>query len=153
MRLDTHAHRLPRWQLASLYVVGALLVATGVVWLGVHYAIGEGAGELPHPLEAWCLRLHGLAAFGGLFIVGALSTAHIPRGWKLTHRRRWARQRWSGIWLCAFAALLIFSGYLLYYFAPEGVRPALGWIHMIIGLSMALLVIRHRRSAPSKANT
>ncbi|MDE2093550.1 MAG: DUF4405 domain-containing protein [Burkholderiales bacterium] len=140
-------HRLVRWQRIGLYVTGALLVLTGAAWLAVHYSIGAGAGELPHPLETWSLRLHGLAAMAGLFVLGLLAAAHIPQGWRLSHRRRWAAQRRSGVLLCAGGAVLATTGYLLYYFAPETVRPALGWAHAIVGLATAGLVARHRRGA------
>ena len=138
-------HRLARWQRVALYVSGALLVLTGVVWLAVHYGIG--AGQLPHPLEAWSLRLHGLAAMAGLFVLGLLAAAHIPQGWRLSHRRRRAAQRRSGVLLCVGGVLLAASGYLLYYFAPETVRPALGWAHAIVGLATGALVASHRRGA------
>jgi hypothetical protein len=144
---NRHAHRLVRWQRVALYVSGALLTATGGVWLAVHYSVGAGAGELPHPLEAWLLRVHGLAAFAGVFVIGALAAAHVPQGWRLSHRRRWAGQRASGVLLCAVAALLVLSGYALFYFAPEAVRPALGWAHAVVGLAMAVLIATHRRGA------
>jgi hypothetical protein len=139
------AHRLVRWQRRALYTSGALLLATGLAWLVLHY--GAGAGELPHPLEAWSLRLHGLAAFAGLFVLGALAAAHVPQGWRLSQRRRWVGQRSSGVLLCALGALLASSGYLLFYFAPESVRPALGWAHAFVGLLMAVLIASHRRGA------
>ena len=140
-----HAHRLARWQRLALYLSGAVLLLTGAVWLAVHYSIGAGAGELPHPLEAWMLRLHALAAFVGVFVFGALAAAHIPQGWRLAQRRRWAGQRRSGLQLCAVGALLTLSGYGLLYFAPESVRPALGWVHAGIGLAMTVLIASHRR--------
>ena len=138
-----HVHRLVRWQRLALYFTGATLLVTGGLWLAVHYS--TGAGELPHPLEAWSLRLHGLAAFGGLFVLGMLAAAHIPQGWRLSQRRRWAGQRSSGVLLCVIGALLASSGYLLFYFAPESVRPALGWAHAFVGVTMALLIASHRR--------
>ena len=141
------AHRLPRWQRLALYLCGAVLLLSGVVWLALHYSLGGGAGGLPHPLEAWSLRLHGLAAFGGLFVLGALAAAHIPQGWRLSQRRRWTGQRLSGLTLCALAALLVLTGYLLFYFATEAVRPALGWLHAAVGLAMAVLLLAHRRRA------
>jgi len=141
------AHRLVRWQRIALYASGTLLLVTGTVWLAVHYSVGAGAGELPHPLEAWSLRLHGLAAFAGLFMLGALAAAHIPQGWRLSQRRRWAGQRSSGVMLCVIGGLLALSGYLLFYFASEAVRPALGWAHAAIGLTMAALIASHRRGA------
>jgi len=141
------AHRLVRWQRIALYASGTLLLVTGTVWLAVHYSVGAGAGEVPHPLEAWSLRLHGLAAFAGLFMLGALAAAHIPQGWRLSQRRRWAGQRSSGVMLCVIGGLLALSGYLLFYFASEAVRPALGWAHAAIGLTMAALIASHRRGA------
>jgi hypothetical protein len=139
-------HRLARWQRRTVYGSGALLLLTGLGWLALHY--GAGAGELPNPLESWALRLHGLAAFGALFVLGALAAGHVPQGWHLSHRRRWAGQRGSGVLLCTLAALLALSGYLLYYFAPETLRPTLGWVHALLGLAMTALLAAHRRGAP-----
>ena len=138
-----HVHRLPRWQRDVLYGSGAVLLASGLVWLALHY--GRAADALPSALEAWAMRLHGLAGFAALFVLGALAAAHIPNGWRLSHRMRWAKQRGSGIGLSALAAALALTGYLLYYFAPEGVRPALGWLHSALGVAAAFLVVSHRR--------
>jgi hypothetical protein len=140
-----HVHRLAPWQRRSLYATSAVLVLTGGVWLVLHYSVGAGAGELPHPAEAWLMRLHGLAAYAGLFVLGVLAAAHVPHGWRLTARHRWAGQRGSGITLCAVAAMLVLTGYLLNYFAPETVRPALGWAHTAFGAAMGVLVASHRR--------
>ncbi len=139
-----HAHRLVRWQRLALYSTGALLLATGSAWLLLHYSLG--AGGLPHPLEAWSLRLHGLAAFAGLFVLGVLAAAHIPQGWRLSQRRRWAEQRGSGMLLCVVGAVLALTGYLLYYFASEAVRPVLGWAHAFVGVTMGVLIASHRRA-------
>jgi hypothetical protein len=136
-------HHLARWHRLSVYAVGALLLLTGVAWLALHYLAGND--ELPHPLEAWMLRAHGLAAFAGLFMFGVIAAAHLPHGWRLSRRRRWAHQRRTGLVLCTLAAVLVLSGYLLYYFAPEAIRPSLGWIHAGVGVAMALAVALHRR--------
>jgi hypothetical protein len=138
-----HVHRLAAWQRRLLYGSGLVLLATGVVWLALHY--GRGADALPSPLEANAMQLHGLAAFVALFVLGALAAQHIPNGWRLSHRMRWAQQRGSGLALCAFFAALALTGYLLYYFAPETVRPALGWLHSALGIAASLLVLGHRR--------
>ena len=142
----TRAHpRLPRWQRAALLAVALLLMASGIGWLALHYSIGAGAGELPHPLEAWLLRLHGLAAFGALFLLGVLAGAHIPTGWRMSGRHRRGPQRGTGVALCTLGALLALTGWLLYYFAPEPVRPVLGWVHAGIGAAMAVLGGVHQR--------
>jgi hypothetical protein len=143
--LISSVNRLDRWQRQTLYVTGALLALTGVLWLAVHYTIGAGAGQMPHPIETWSMRLHGLAAFGGLFVFGVLSASHITRGWLLTRQDDWTGQRKTGIALCVLAGFLALTGYLLYYFAPEELRPALGWIHSAAGLAMGVLIGFHQR--------
>jgi len=147
-----HVNRLAAWQKTSVDGVGSLLLATGVLWLAVHYSIGAGSGELPHPAEVWAIRVHGLLAFAGLYLLGLLSASHIPRGWHLTSRQRHRAQRGTGAALCALGAVLALSGYLLYYFAPDVVRPALGWLHAGAGVAMAVALTLHRRTtrrAPS----
>ena len=94
------------------------------------------------------MRLHGLAAFGALFVLGALAAAHVPQGWRVASRLGWTRQRSIGLVLCGLAAALALTGYLLYYFAPEPVRPALGWVHAASASRSALLA-----SAASPAPT
>jgi hypothetical protein len=138
-------NHLAPWQRRTLYASGATLVASGLVWLALHYGAGAGAGELPHPLEAWAMRLHGLAGFVALFMLGVLAAGHVPHGWRISGRLRWAEQRRSGMMLCALGAALAGSGYLLYYFAPDTVRPAMGWAHALMGLVMAALLAGHRR--------
>ena len=138
-------HRLVTWQRIGIYAARALPLITGAAWLALHYSVGAGAGELPHPAQAWLLRGHGLVGFAGLFLFGVLAAAHVPQGWRLTRRHRWVGQRNSGVALCALAVLLSLSGYLFYYFAPESVRAALGWAHTAAGVGMAVLVLFHRR--------
>ena len=144
-------HRLTPWHRRGVLLVGAVLLLTGLAWLALHYrgGLAAAADDLPHPLEAWALRLHGLAAYGGLFMFGVLAAAHVPAGWRLSRRPRWARQRASGLMLSGLAALLATSGYALYYFAPEWFRPTLGWTHAAAGLAMAAALAWHqpRRSA------
>ena len=84
-----------------VHASGWLLLASGVVWLGVHYL--AGAGELPHPLEAWMMRAHALAAWVAAFALGEIAASHIPRGWHTTMRRRTPAQRRLGLALCVMA--------------------------------------------------
>ena len=142
-RMHRRAPRLSRWHRLLLYGVSAVLLVTGSIWLAVHYTVGAGTGELPQPAEIWAIRLHGMAAFGALFALGLLAAAHIPQGWRVTSRHRRVVQRGTGIGLCLFAGLLAVTGYLLYYFAPETIRPTLGWLHAIIGFAMAAVGMVH----------
>lgn len=139
---------LDAWQRRGLYATVAALTATGLAWLGLHYTVGAGTGALPHPIEVWLLRLHGAAGFAGLFFAGVLAARHVPRGWHMTRihprlRLRLGPQRQTGLALSAMGALLAASGYLLYYFAPEDLRPALGWAHAAIGTALAALLPAH----------
>jgi hypothetical protein len=139
---------LAAWHRRLIYTAGAVLFLTGALWLALHYTVGAGAGELPHPLEAWALRVHGLAAYAGVFAYGVVSAVHLPHGWRASRRHRWAHQRTTGLLLCALALIVGFSGYLLYYFAPEWLRPSLGWGHAIAGGALALGIALHRRGTP-----
>ena len=137
-------HRLAGWQRVTLYAAGSLLLATGLLWLALRY--GRAADTLPSPLEPWVMKVHGLAAFAALFMFGVLAASHVPLGWRLSLRRRWARQRSSGLALCTLAALLALTSYLLYYFAPEGIRDALGWVHSGLGAAALPMLLMHRRT-------
>lgn len=145
-------HRLAPWQRHVLYLSGIGLVASGAGWLALHYAAGTGADQMPQPLEAWLMRLHGLVALAAVFGLGAIAATHVPQGWRLSQRRRWVRQRVSGLLLCGCGVVLVLSGYALYYFAPEWLRPALGWAHAVVGFATTLLVGVHRRGGSISHN-
>jgi hypothetical protein len=143
------ANRIVGWQKSVLYGSGGTVLASGVAWLVVHY--GRDADALPSAIEPWTMRLHGLAAFAILFVLGALAATHVPHGWRVSQRLRRARQRSSGLGLCLLAGASVLTGYLLYYFAPDGVRPALGWLHSGLGTGAVALVLFHRRRSVARA--
>ena len=143
--------RLSRGHRAWVYWSGALLLASGCLWLLLHYFVhvpGE-FGEAPHPLESWSLRLHGAAAMLVLVVLGSLVPVHVRRG---LHQRR---NLFPGITLASAAVLLIASGYALYYFGGEEARPWISAFHWVIGLGALPLVLWHiwrgRVAARSKA--
>jgi peptidoglycan/LPS O-acetylase OafA/YrhL len=137
------ANPLVAWQRRALWLSGAVLLLSGAAWLAIHY--GRSDDALPSPLEAWLMRLHGFASFAALFIFGALAAGHVPQGWRLSDESAWASQRTTGLLLCVLAGSLAVSAYLLYYFAPDSIRPSLGWVHSGLGATMAVLVLVHRR--------
>jgi hypothetical protein len=143
--MQKSVNRVVAWQRRVLYASGVALLLSGAAWLAIHY--GRAADSLPAPIEAWLMRLHGLASFAALFVFGVFAAGHIPQGWRFTGAREDAGQRWTGLVLCALAGALALSAYLLYYFAPDSVRPALGWLHSGLGATMAGLVLVHRRNA------
>jgi len=134
---------LPPHQRVLVHASGWVLLISGLAWLGVHYLIGAGAGELPHPLEPWAIRAHALAAWIAAVALGEITASHIPRGWHATMRRRTHGQRRLGLALCVLALALLLSGYALMYLVPESSRAAWGWAHGAAGVAMAAVLIVH----------
>lgn len=152
--MHRHSLRPSPWQRQGLTLVATLLVVSGAGWLALHYGLAGGNGELPHPAEPWLMRLHGAAAFAALFASGLMSGHHIPLAWRQAHRPRHAAQRRSGLLICASAALVVLSGYALYYLVSEALRPALGWAHAGCGTLLVGAGCWHgarRRHRPSAA--
>jgi hypothetical protein len=131
--------RLSAGHLRWVYWAGALLFASGALWLLFHYFVrvhGE-YGDTPHPLESWWLRLHGAAAMLALAVLGSLLPIHVRRGW---HQHK---NLAAGIALSGVALLLILSGYALYYFGGEEARPWISALHWILGLGTPFLLLWH----------
>lgn len=141
------ALRLPAWQRRCLWWGAGTLALSGSAWLAVHWWVGAGAGELPHPAEAWLMRAHGAGVFLALFTLGVLAGGHVGQGWRWSARHRLQAQRRSGLWLCAGLSGLVLSGYALYYLVPEGWREALGLGHALLGVLLWALGGWHARAA------
>ncbi len=116
-----------------------MLWLSGGAWLLLHYfgQIESEFGPETNPLEPWMLRLHGAALIPALLGFGALFVVHIPKGWKDR------RQRLIGIGLTTLVALLILSGYLLYYAWDDDFRGWVSLIHWVIGLGVPIIFIWH----------
>lgn len=133
MRLATRRRRL-------LYAVLATLWASGGLWLVAHYFwIGQGEyGPAISPAEPWALRLHGAAAIATTAFLGLLWAVHVVRGW-IARRRRW-----TGGTLVGAAAVLVVTGYLLYYVGDDDWRAWVSLVHWIIGLAALPAFLLHR---------
>jgi hypothetical protein len=122
------SNALARWQRITIVAMALNLLASGLVWLPFHYLWGAGsANALPHPLEVWLMRWHGLAAVAGFYAAGIVSAGHVARGWRL----RWRRS--SGLAVCILGGALALSGYALWYFVPEALHAAVGLAHAAAG--------------------
>ena len=143
-----YSNALPPWQRRT--IVGSIwcLALSGVAWLPLHYLLGAGSGQLPHPAEVWLMRWHGLAVVGGLFAAGIVAAGHVRRGWQLRIHRR------SGTIICVAGILTVASGYALAYLVPEAWHPATGWLHVVLGLAAfgAGLLHWRERSAPTRSS-
>ena len=131
---------VPRWQRLSLDTAIIVLLVSGSLWLLFHYLFGAGNQEigLPHWSESWLMRLHGLATFATLVTVGAFLPLHVPRGWRTRSQRR------LEVTMLTCLALVVITAYCLYYFAPDWLRPALGWLHAGLGCAWGATILVHR---------
>ena len=133
------------WQKVSLDTSLIALVVSGLLWLLVHYVFGAGREELPHWSEAWLMRLHGLAGFAVLVTVGAFLPVHVPRGWRIRQERGFE------VTMLASLAVAVITAYALYYFAPDTIRPSLGWLHAVIGCAWGGTIMWHRRKRNARS--
>lgn len=95
----------------TVYALCALLWGSGVLWLLVHFGFAQQGpfGALPNPWEPALMRVHGLLAVGAVLLLGWIGGGHALARWSS------AQNRLSGLVLAGSGALLIASGYALYY--------------------------------------
>lgn len=122
-----------------MYGSFAVLAATGLAWLVLHHFVRVPGdfGIARHPLEIWSLRLHGAAAMAFLVLMGTLLPVHVRRAWRA--RRNLA----TGIAMLAANAMLVATGYALYYAGSESLRSWSSVIHWSVGLGAVALMTTH----------
>ncbi|MEO8669998.1 MAG: hypothetical protein ABI411_01715 [Tahibacter sp.] len=131
--------RLSRRHERLVIFICTLVWSSGALWLFFHHFLRQAGefGDTAHPLESWWLKLHGLAAFAFLWLAGLLWGLHVTRAWPQRQRR------WSGGGIFVSGAVLIASGYLLYYSGDELLRGWASVLHWVLGLVSPLLLIVH----------
>jgi hypothetical protein len=146
IRLSARHRRVVYTSLSVLWLSGAL-------WLLFHYFLQRAGtfGSEPHVLEAWWLRLHGLAMMVTLVAAGSLVVHHARRAWEL------GKNRLPGALVTGALLWLAASGYALYYFAGDDNAAWLPLLHWAPGLALpaavALHVRRGQRRARHRADT
>lgn len=122
-----------------IYFSAGLLFVSGALWLVFHYFIKiEGEfGPAVHPLEPWWLKIHGAAVMLFLVVLGTLLLSHMDKAWRLRRNLN------TGIAFLVMNAVLIISGYMLYYFGGEELRPIISLVHWILGLAAPVLIGLH----------
>jgi len=143
--------RLSRRHQAWIYASLGALFVTGVVWLVVRNPFADDAGldAGTSPLAPWSMKLHGAAAMITLVVLGTLLPGHVRRAWNARTARG------TGATLLGFNALLIVTGYALYYAGGEDLRAIMSPLHWIAGLALAPTLGVHvwhaRRRRPRKS--
>ena len=131
--------RLAGWQIWLLSISGAGLWLSGGAWLLLHY-YGQKQGEFGlemSPAEPWMMKVHGFFLIPALLGIGGMFVAHIPKGWD--H----ARQRVGGVALCTILAVLIVSGYGLYYVGDDELHGWTSIAHWCLGLALPMVFLWH----------
>jgi cbb3-type cytochrome oxidase subunit 3 len=136
---------LKRLQSCFLYAVLALVFLSGVAWAYWNYFV-TSPGDFEMAAKAWAMKVHGAAAMAVLVLIGMLLNAHVRFAWRAR------RNRANGsVFLSAFAVLIV-TGYGLYYAGGERLRAWTSWIHLAIGLVLPILLLIHiflgRRTRP-----
>jgi hypothetical protein len=125
--------RLERWGLR----VGCLLAALTGVGNGALRYFGQRQGEFglePHPWQSPLQHAHVLLVPLLVFALGLAARGHVS-GMLQHHVQRGRR---SGLWLIAFSAPMVVTGYAVQVAVDAQLRLWLAWAH---GISSALFVI------------
>jgi hypothetical protein len=116
-------------------------IVSGVWWLWIHFANGQFASRNDDlqrlAREAVALKVHGATAFAILLALGAMGAYHVRRGWGI------GRNRGSGSIVVALCAILVVTGYALYYLVTEDSRTPVSVLHWALGLAFVPLLIVH----------
>lgn len=123
---------------ATILTICALLWLSGAVWLALHFAFALQTqfGPLPNPWEPLVMRVHGLLAVGGVFLLGWMAASHLIERWGS------GRKRLSGLVLAGSAALLVASGYALYY-TTGALHEVASRAHECLGAASILAALTH----------
>lgn len=134
----------------SVIAAGTALWLSGCAWLAAHYLFAQVTdfGPVANPWEAPLLHLHGWLGGAGVFLLGFVTARHVTDRWLQQVRRV------SGWSMAGAAALLLVTGYALYY-TTGGLHDAAALLHEITGAAAILFAITHwrrYRAAPHMRN-
>lgn len=129
--------RLSQRHKIALYSILSVVFATGVIWAWLHYFAQTEDEFGSSAAKARVLMIHGLFAALSLMVIGSLLPLHVKYAWRAQ------RNRGNGIFFMLVVALLIATGYALYYVGNERVRLWTSQIHLWLGLAFPLLLIVH----------
>jgi hypothetical protein len=130
---------MPRAQRAAVYLIVGALWISGCAWLALdEFAAQQGPfGTTPHPLEPPLLLAHGVAAVASLYLLGWIGARHALRWWGGGLRRT------SGGTLAFIMALLILSGFALFFVSSDAWQRYCAQVHDVLGVAVTLFAIQH----------
>jgi hypothetical protein len=131
--------RMPNRQRAAIYSVLGGLWLSGCLWLMLDqfFARRGQFGPMPHPWQPAILMIHGVVAIIGMYLLGWVTARHVLNLWPGRLRRV------SGAALAAFLALLVVSGFALFFMSDDRWQRAAALSHDALGLLVTLFGIQH----------
>ena len=128
-----------RW---TLYGVSIGLWTSGCLWLVLHlyFQTATEFGSEPHAWEPPLLLVHGVLAVPALYLFGWISARHVLEGWRM------ARRRPSGGTIFLVLAVLVASGFGLYFLTGEAARSVVAFVHEALGVPAIAAALLHWRS-------
>ena len=139
--------RLPAVQRRLLFLALGGVALSGLAWSCLDLLYGVGPMDAPalQLAKTWLARVHGGFAMAALAAIGSLLASHLPAGWRAREHLA------SGLSLLASAALLIVTGYLLYYASGEVFRSTNAYAHIAIGVIVCgVFAVHWLASAPKR---
>lgn len=134
-----HYVRMPRGRRRAVYLVLGSLWVSGCLWLYLDQFLATHGqfGITPHPLESPILLLHGVVAIASMYLFGWITARHILRWWSARLRRI------SGAVLAAAFAILIVSGFALFFLVDADLQRGAALIHEVLGLGVTVFAVQH----------
>ena len=133
---------LSRLHKLALHGCASLLWSTGLFWQLAQWDRDSGWGgqsvvDLAGAVSPWLLKMHGAGAMGFLIVFGTLLPIHVHRAWVA------GMNRFTGVLFMGYCALLILTGYGLYYAGGETLRAIMKSAHLWPGLLSPLMLAGH----------
>lgn len=121
--------------------LAALLWATGVAWLVLHYGFRSATefGETDSPYVSRARIAHGVVALVTVLLLGWVGASHAYPRWRVGQRQL------SGGLMVAWCVGVGVSGFALYYLTEDALRSASSLLHQGLGTVGIALALQHMR--------
>jgi hypothetical protein len=132
--------KLSRLHQRVLYGSFTALYVSGVAWYVLYagrVSLLYDNGGLQLPVGPLLLQIHGAAAMLVMLVLGSLMPQHVKWAWKSRMNRS------TGGLMLSTQALLVVTGYALYYAGGEELRAFASQLHFLIGVCFPLLLAWH----------
>jgi hypothetical protein len=131
--------RMRSRQRAAIYATLGGLWLSGCLWLVLDqfFARPGQFGPMLHPWQPAVLLIHGIVAIAGMYLLGWVSARHVLKWWPVRLRRA------SGTALAALLALLVVSGFALFFLSDDRWLRSVALCHDALGLIVTVFGIQH----------